>query len=60
MEGRGRRGRLWEVETGEDEEDLKIMGKINWYRMARDWKEWRIDCIGEHNGLECMRRRGGR
>jgi len=25
------------------------MGKINWYRMARDWKEWRIDCIGKED-----------
>jgi hypothetical protein len=39
MEGRGRRGMLREAETEEDEEDLKITDKINWYRMARDWKE---------------------
>jgi len=29
MEGRGRRGRLREAKTGEDEEDRKITGKIN-------------------------------
>jgi len=23
------------------------MGKISWYRMATDWKEWCIDCIGK-------------
>jgi hypothetical protein len=47
MEGRGRRGRLQEAENEENEEDMKIMGNINWYTMARDWKEWRIDCIGK-------------
>ena len=45
--GRGRRGSLREEETEEYEEDLKIMGKISWYRMATDWKEWKIDCIGK-------------
>ena len=23
------------------------MGKISWYRIATDWKEWKIDCIGK-------------
>ena len=47
MEGRGKRGRLREAENEEEEEDLKIIGKINRYRMARDWKEWRIECVGK-------------
>jgi len=47
MEERGKRGRLREAETEEDEDYLKIMGKINRYRVARDWKEWRIECIGK-------------
>jgi hypothetical protein len=49
MEGRWRRGRLREAETEENEEDLKIMGKINWYRIARDWKECRIYFIGKQS-----------
>ena len=40
MEGMRKRGRQWKRWPDEVEEDMKVIGIINWRRMATDRKEW--------------------
>jgi hypothetical protein len=41
MEGTRKRGRPRKRRIDEVEEDLKIMGMINWHAVAKDCQEWR-------------------
>jgi hypothetical protein len=53
MEGTRKRGRPCKRRIDEVEEDLKIMGIINWHAVAKDCQEWRkvVFEAKVHNGL---------
>jgi hypothetical protein len=59
MEGIRKRGRPRRRWNNEVEEDLKIMGRINWHTVARDLNEWRMMVLKAkgNNRLYCLRRR---
>jgi hypothetical protein len=61
MEGPRKRGRSHKIWKDEVEEDLNIMRIRHRLAMTRDRREWRKIVLEAkvHNGLYCLRRRGG-